>query len=68
VLYINDAAPTIDDPDSAPETMVNTAPVATDSAPGPDVLARVLGGVGLVLGVVALLIATVGRRPARKAS
>jgi len=66
VLYINDAAPTSDDPDSAPESTVNATPAAAATAQ-PDVLARVLGGIGVVLGVVALLIAVVGRRPARKA-
>lgn len=68
VLYINDAAPKSGDPDSAPEATVATAPVVTDSAAQPDVLARVFGGIGLVLGVVALVIAIVGRRPQRKAS
>jgi uncharacterized protein YcnI len=68
VLYVNDAAPKSDDPDSAPETTVTTAQTATDAAPAPDVLARVLGGIGLVLGVIAVLIAVVGRRPVRKAS
>jgi len=65
VLYINDAAPAGDDPDSAPQTTV-TAPAATGTAQ-PDVVARVLGAIGLVLGAVALLVAVVGRRPARKA-
>lgn len=68
VLYVNDAAPKSDDPDSAPETTVTTAQTATDPAPAPDVLARVLGGIGLVLGVIAVLIAVVGRRPVRKAN
>lgn len=68
VLYVDDAAPTSDDPDSAPETTVTTTPAATDSPAAPDVLARVLGAVGLVVGVIALLIVIVGRRPARKAS
>jgi uncharacterized protein YcnI len=68
VLYINDAAPKSDDPDSAPQATVATAPTATSAAAQPDVLARVLGGIGLVLGVVALLIAIVGRRPQRKAN
>ncbi len=68
VLYIGDAAPKSDDPDSAPEATVATAPAAPAAAAGPDVLARVLGGIGLVLGVIALLIAIVGRRPQQKAS
>lgn len=68
ILYINDAAPKSDDPDSAPQATVATPQPATTAAAQPDVLARVLGGVGLVLGVVALLIAIVGRPPQRKAS
>jgi uncharacterized protein YcnI len=68
VLYVNDAAPKSDDPDSAPQATVGTAPAASESVAGPDVLARVLGGLGLVLGVIALVIAIVGRRPQRKAS
>jgi len=66
VLYVNDAPPTSDDPDSAPETTV-TAPASTSTAAQPDVLARAVGAVGLVLGAIALVIAIVGRRPARKA-
>ncbi|HEU0206432.1 MAG TPA: YcnI family protein [Pseudolysinimonas sp.] len=66
VLYVNDAPPTSDDPDSAPQTTV-TAPAPTSTTAQPDVLARALGAVGLVLGAIALVIAIVGRRPARKA-
>jgi len=68
VLYINDKAPASGDPDSAPETAVAAAPTVQGPSAGPDVLARVLGGIGLVLGVIALVIAVVGRRPARKVS
>ncbi len=67
VLYVNDAAPKSGDPDSAPEATVAATAAASGAPAQPDVLARVLGGAGLVLGVVALLIAIVGRRPARKA-
>ncbi|HEY4224994.1 MAG TPA: YcnI family protein [Pseudolysinimonas sp.] len=67
-LYVNDAAPTSDDPDSAPEATVATTPATSAATAGPDVLARVLGGIGLVLGAIALVIAIVGRGPQRKAS
>ncbi|MEO6115653.1 MAG: YcnI family protein [Pseudolysinimonas sp.] len=60
VLYIDDAPPVSDDPDSAPETTV-TAPHTAATVAGPDVLARALGGVGLLLGAISLVIAIVGR-------
>jgi uncharacterized protein YcnI len=79
VLYVNDKAVTDQDLDSAPIPSVTTTGAGSTAA-GPDVLARILGGVGLVLGVVlglvlglvlgvvALLIALAGRRPRQKAS
>lgn len=64
VLYIGDKPAVDQDADSAPVTTVTTtsAPTATR----PDVLARVLGGIGLVLGVIALVIAVVGYRPQKR--
>ena len=64
VLYVDDKPVVGHDADSAPVTTVTT-PTAAPSA-GPDVVARVLGGIGLVLGATALVLAIVGRRP-RKA-
>jgi uncharacterized protein YcnI len=66
VLYVNDKAATDKDPDSAPIPSVTTTGAGSTAA-GPDVLARILGGVGLVLGAVALLIALAGRRPPQSA-
>jgi uncharacterized protein YcnI len=66
VLYVNDKPVVDDDPDSAPVTTVTPAAPTTVAAQQPDLLARVLGGIGLVLGAVALVIAVVGRRPRRK--
>ena len=66
VLYINDTPPRSDDPDSAPETPVVTTPAPPATSASPDVLARVLGGIGLVLGAIALVIALTGRRSPRK--
>ena len=63
VLYVNDKPATSDDPDSAPVTV--EAPASPGTA-GPDIVARVLGGIGLVLDAVALVIAIVGRRPQKK--
>ncbi len=63
----NDKAVTDQDPDSAPIPSVTTTSTGSTAA-GPDVLARILGGVGLVLDVVALLIAVVKRRPRQRAS
>lgn len=60
VLYIDDKPATSDDPDSAP---IATVTPTTATPAEPDVLARVLGGIGLLLGAVALVIAIVGRRP-----
>jgi uncharacterized protein YcnI len=66
VLYVNDAPVVDDDPDSAPVTTVTPGAAQATAAAQPDVLARVLGGVGLVLGAVAVVIAIVGRRPRAK--
>jgi uncharacterized protein YcnI len=68
VLYIDDEPVADDDPDSAPAATVTPATdSASAAASSPDVIARVLGGLGLVLGVIALVIAVVGRRPQKKA-
>ncbi len=67
VLYVNDKAVTDQDPDTAPIPSVTTTG-AGSTAEGPDVLARIIGGVGLVLGLIALVIALAGRRPRQKAS
>jgi uncharacterized protein YcnI len=66
VLYITDKPVVDHDPDSAPVTTVTT-PTPAPAAAAPDVLARVLGGIGLVLGAIALVVAIVGRRPRTKA-
>jgi uncharacterized protein YcnI len=63
VLYVDDAPVADDDPDSAPVAV--TAPAAA-TASQPDALARVLGGLGLLLGAVALVIALVGRSSNRR--
>lgn len=72
VLYINDKPVVDTDADSAPIPSITSASAATGSSASttaaPDVLARILGGIGLILGVVALLIAVAGRGPRRKAS
>ncbi len=68
VLYINDKPVVDTDADSAPIPSITTTTASSSTAAGPDVLARILGGIGLVLGVVALLIAVLGRGPRRKAS
>ncbi len=75
VLYVNDApvdhhAATTDDShdeamDDASHDEDMTISAASDTG-SPDVLARVLGAGGLVLGVVALVLAIVARRPAAK--
>ena len=69
VLYVDDKPVSDHDADSAPVATV--APSADhsvgQSAAQPDVVARALGGVGLVLGAVALVIAIVGRRPGKVA-
>ena len=64
VLYVGDKPVVDHDADSAPVATVapDDSHVAGSSAPQPDVIARALGGVGLVLGAVALVIAIVGRR------
>ncbi|CAN5520543.1 hypothetical protein BH10ACT6_BH10ACT6_01680 [soil metagenome] len=71
LLYITDKPVADHDADSAPQTTVSDehAPAASSDS-GTDIVARTLGGVGLVLGAVALVIAIVGRRPvaATKAS
>lgn len=61
VLYVNDAPVVDHDADSAPVASVEASGDGAASG-GPDVVARLLGGVGLVLGAVALVIAIVGRR------
>lgn len=66
VLYVNDAPAADDDPDSAPVTSVTPGTTTPTTSAQPDVLARVLGGIGLVLGAVAVVIAMVGRRPRAK--
>lgn len=68
VLYVQDAPAVDHDADSAPQTGVTSEAAGAASTDGPDVVARTLGGVGLVLGAVALVIAIAGRRPARSAS
>lgn len=64
VLYVNDKPVVDHDADSAPVPTVapGDSHAAGSSAPQPDVIARALGGVGLVLGAMALVIAIVGRR------
>jgi len=64
VLYVDDKPVVDHDADSAPAATVapDSGHVAGTSAAQPDVIARALGGVGLVLGAVALVIALVGRR------
>lgn len=62
VLYVNDKPVVDDDPDSAPVTTVTPTTTPSTATSQPDVLARVLGGLGLVLGAVAMVIAVVGRR------
>jgi uncharacterized protein YcnI len=64
VLYVDDAPVVDHDADSAPVTTVTTTTAPATAAP--DVLARVLGGVGLVLGAVGLVVAITGRRPRRR--
>jgi uncharacterized protein YcnI len=65
VLYITDKPVVDHDADSAPVTDVTSdeTHAAASSSSGSDVVARVLGGLGLLLGAVALVIAVVGRRP-----
>ena len=67
VLYVDDNPVVDHDADSAPVTTVTTSPAAPTTA-APDVLGRVLGGIGVVLGAVALVIAVAGRRPRKKVS
>ena len=59
VLYVTDPPVTDDDADSAPA--VTTTPSASTVAQ-PDVLARVLGILGLVVGAVGIVIGVTGRR------
>jgi uncharacterized protein YcnI len=66
VLYVNDAPVVDDDPDSAPVTTVTPGTTPQTTSAQPDVLARVLGGIGLLLGAVAVVIAVVSRRPRAK--
>jgi uncharacterized protein YcnI len=62
VLYTNDV-PAADDHGAAQTAEVETAPVA-DAAPADDVLARILGIGGLVVGVVGIVLAVTARRGA----
>ena len=64
VLYIDDKPVVGHDADSAPVTTVTTTTAPATAAP--DVLARVLGGIGVVLGAVAAVIAVSGRRPRKR--
>ncbi len=59
VLYITDPPVKDDDPDSAPEVTTTTTSTA---AVQPDVIARVLGILGLVAGAVGIVIGVTGRR------
>jgi uncharacterized protein YcnI len=61
VLYIDDKPVVDHDADSAPAVTATTP--ASKTAAQPDTLARVLGGIGLLLGTVALVVAVVGRSP-----
>jgi uncharacterized protein YcnI len=65
VLYITDPPVVDHDADSAPVTQVTSEAghATASSTSSSDVVARVLGGVGLLLGAIALVIAIVGRRP-----
>ena len=64
VLYVEDAPAVDHDADSAPQTTVSDEHTATASTDGgSDVVARSLGGAGLVLGAIAVVIAIVARRP-----
>jgi len=69
VLYVNDKPVVDHDADSAPvATVTPQAPShPATAAAQPDLLARGLGGAGLVLGAVALVLAIVGRRPKQEA-
>ena len=62
VLYINDAP--VADEHAAHDTTVEAAPSATTAAPADDVLARVLGIAGLVVGAVGIVLAVASRRGA----
>jgi len=66
VLYVTEQPVVDHDADSAPVTQVTSEEThaAASSSGGSDLVARVLGGLGLLLGAVALVIAVVGRRPA----
>lgn len=63
VLYVTDPPVADHDADSAPNPAVTAHPAtAATGGDGSDVVARVLGGAGLVLGAVGLVIALSGRR------
>ena len=66
VLYVTDKPIVDHDADSAPVTQVTgeATHTAASASSSPDVLARVLGGLGLLLGAVAVVIAVAGRRSA----
>jgi uncharacterized protein YcnI len=64
VLYVTDKPVVDHDADSAPAATVAPGDDHTSgpASAQPDIVARALGGVGLVLGAVALVIAIIGRR------
>jgi uncharacterized protein YcnI len=64
VLYINDAP--VADENSGHDATVEAAAAETGSAPADDVLARVLGIAGLVVGAVGIVLAVTARRKAVK--
>jgi uncharacterized protein YcnI len=65
VLYITDAPPADAHGASHDAAAVEAAPVTTPAAVGEDVLARILGIGGLVVGAVGIVLAVVSRRAAR---
>jgi uncharacterized protein YcnI len=65
VLYITDAPPADGHGGSHDAAAVEAAPATTPVASGEDVLARILGIGGLVVGAVGIVLAVVSRRSAR---
>ena len=65
VLYVNDA-PAADEHDAAAVTRASTMTTRMPQPPRTDVLARVLGIGGLVVGIVGLVVAITARRKAAK--